>query len=341
MRKKKILFATAYGANDTTSWLRAMGPFTLPNMLEVCEWKLPREMYDDKGNQLPWWINWSNWMDVDVCFLHRPYGPLAASIISNAKMHGVPVWVDHDDDLLNIPEHNPYFEIHSQAEKKFPGVLYSYKEADILTCSSKVMHEELKTRYKRPDAMLITTGLDDRFLRFKKPWAKNNKIGWRGSKTHIRDIRHREMDYLRLFKKYPDLEWYWFGQDPRRIFGSKLDGEINGEVIQQLNLFHFISELCNANCSLHLVPLEPSHFNKVKSNLSWLDATLAGSAVVAPGNDFPEWDLPGMIKWDCINEAIDSPSLQKQGHDWSWDYIKSELLTSKINKHRIEILRQL
>jgi len=345
MRKKRILFATSYNANDTTSWLRAYGPLTLPGMEDVCEIVEPRDttIYSNASKKvMPWWNNWRNWVGVDVCFLHRPYGKAAASIISNAQMHGVPIWCDHDDDLLAIPDTNPYKQPHAEAEKEFPGVEMSYRDADILTCSSIAMLTELKTKYGRDDAQLITSGLDDRFLRFKKPFSKNNRVGWRGSDSHRADILHFEKDYRHMFETYPEIDWWWFGMDPREIFGKDLD--INGEVLRQLNMFHFTHELCKTNCSIHLVPLEPCHFNHVKSNLAWLDATLAGSAVFGP-NDFPEWQKPGMLKWSQLEMLFENMDdmweFLKEHHDKSWEYIQSELLTSKLNLQRIEILRNL
>ena len=66
--KKRILFATAYNANDTTSYLRAWGPFTLlqkmyPGDIEIIEPRLIQ--YDTNGAKLEgrWWKDWTNWFN--------------------------------------------------------------------------------------------------------------------------------------------------------------------------------------------------------------------------------------------------------------------------------------
>ena len=354
MTKFKILFGTNYRANDTTSFLRAYGPFTLMSeYVEIVEPKLtyrkknPNEPGDeamDLDLRAGWWNDWRSWRGVDVCFLHRPYGLLGGSIINAAKMHGVPVWVDHDDDLLEIPDKNPHQKLHLDGEKLFPGVEYSYKEADILTCSGKVMHKKLVEKYGRKDAILITTGLDDELVRLKKPFNKNNKISWRGSTSHVSDLEHFKIPIMNVAKKHPEIYWCWLGIDVRQIF----DGDIfEGEFSPQRSMMPFLNELCGFNSSIHIVPLEDNVFNRVKSNLSWLDATLAGSAVLGPA--FEEWDKPGITQYKDDFEGWLEVMLGSNGrclelearHNESWKYIKKNLLTSKLNYMRFDILKRL
>lgn len=337
--KKRVLFASNYQANDTTSWLRAYGPMTLMrDEVEIVEPKI--DVQDRDGR---WWYNWRNWMGIDVCFMHRPYGPIAAQIMQNCKLHGVPLWVDHDDDLLAIPEKNPFHKIHADGEKVFPSVEWSYENADILTCSGEVMYEQLRTQYGREDTILITSGFDDRLIRFKKPFSANRKVGWRGSYSHFSDLELFRPQLEHCMQDYPELEWHFWGIDPRKIFRT----EVNGEFSPQRNMFDFIRDMTNANCSMHIVPLEDNHFNRVKSNLSWLDATLAGSVVLAP--NFTEFNRPGIWNYYDDNFGKDFEGLRDYMADGggeelnkeSWSYIQDCLLTSHLNKKRSEILRNL
>lgn len=343
--KKRILFATNYLGNDTTSWLRAWGPFTLMrNEVEIVEPIVPTEK---TGLKYGWWSNWRNWYNnIDVCFMHRPFGPVAAHIMSQCKMHGIPLWVDHDDDLLNIPDKNPYAKIHNDGEKEFPAVEMSYKYADILTCSGEVMHYDLKTKYKRPDAILITSGMDDRLLKFKKPFNANNKISWRGSESHKSDLEDFQIYITRLVRDEKNREFYFWGIDPEKLWNEFKDYP-NWKFEVQLNLIDYIHSITKVNASIHMVPLEENRFNKVKSNLAWLDTTLAGSVVLGP--DFPEWNRPGIIRYKGKADFYDkmkylishSKDFLEFNHNESWAYIKDCLLTSHLNKQRREILKNL
>lgn len=353
MKKFKILFGTNYAANDTTSFLRAYGPFSLMREhVEIVEPKLTyrKNVGANASEQLEldlqsgWWNDWRNFRGVDCCFLHRPYGLLGGAIINACKIHGVPLWIDHDDDLLAIPESNPHYKVHRDGEKLFPGVLLSYKEADILTCSGRVMHKDLIENHNRPDAILITTGLDDELLRLKKPFNKNNKIAWRGSTSHKSDLEHFKTPIENVAKNHPELYWHWLGIDVRQIFEDVFEGEFS-PIRSHLP---FLKELCDTNASIHIVPLEDNKFNRVKSNLAWLDATLAGSAVLGP--DFEEWTgIPTVnLYYDvkhfetALEQMIThNGNLLEQMHNESWRYIQENLMTSKLNEKRLEILNKL
>jgi hypothetical protein len=349
MRKKRILFATNYSANDTTSFLRAWGPFTLMrDEVEIIEPIIPKEGENIKYG---WWSNWRNWFNnIDVCFMHRPFGMLAAHIMSQCQMHGIPLWVDHDDDLLAIPDQNPHAKVHQDAEKQFPSIEMSYKHADILTCSGQAMHKQLREKYGRGDAILITTGLDDRLLRLKQPFGKNRKISWRGSQSHKSDLRFYERPIKNMVAKNATRDFFFWGIDPEELW-PEFKNYPNWKFEVQLNLLDFLNSMAKVNAQIHFVPLEDNHFNRVKSNLSWLDSTLAGSACVAP--NYLEFQRPGVIQYNAgenqvenfektLNTVMDlDPEILKQKHDESWEYIQENLMQSKLNQKRREILRNL
>lgn len=325
---KRILLASNYSNNDMTAFLRSYGPFTL--------------MRDDVEivpvpNNSDWITDFRYWVGIDICFLHRPFAGYGRKVIEQCKTHRVPLWVDHDDDLLAIPENSPHHGI-TLLDRQFGTVELSYKEADILTCSSEIMHAELKAKYKRDDAILIPTGLDDRLLQFKKQFTKNNKIAWRGSPSHLADLRAFKEEINEVVGKYPDKEWHFFGIDPRQV-------GINPKqliVWPQMNIFEFYNIITEVNASVQFVVLEDNKFNRVKSNLSWLDATLAGSACLAP--DFEDNRRPGIGTYNpsffaaSFSNAVDSEA-RELCNAASWEYIKDNLIQSVLNKKRYEIIR--
>ena len=335
---KRVLLASNYAHNDVSSLLRSHGPFSL--MRDEVEVVVPFKEDGKDYLESRWWTNFRNWLHVDCCFLHRPFGFYGQQIIESAKTHGVPLWVDHDDDLLSIPETNPCYGI-VKLDKENPSIEMSYVEADIITCQSTLMHTELRMKYDRGDAIHIPITLDDRLVRFKRIFNVNKKVMWRGSPTHANDLLHYRVELQKLFDKHQDIDFCFFGMDPREL------GFVGNFIVyKEFPMFRYYDLITCLNSMIHIVPLEPSKFNRVKSHLSWLDGTLSGSITVAP--DFPEFKRPGIFPGvDQTFFCNKVSGLLEATHDLSgynklsWECILDNYLTSKWNKVRSEIVRNL
>ncbi len=346
MRPKRVLLATTYQPNDTTSLLRAWGPFTQLQKEGECE--IVQRPPDSA--RADWFRDWSYWFNVDVCYIHRPSNPSYVPLIKYAKLHNIPVWIDHDDDLLNITPDNPVYFNHAGGGDEYKEACeFSYREADILTCSGEPMFRDFIEKYGRSttNTFFIDTGLDDRFLFLKKEFSMNQKIGWRGSKSHLIDLLFFGPGIHDSMKKLKDKTWYFWGINPFwtewLAEGSKI------QWVDQLNLYPYLHAITYQNCSIHMVPLVDTKFNRVKSNLSWLDATLAGSVTLGP--DFEHFLKPGIFNYksnDVMNFADKLQSLSNTSeetlrmmHELSWEFIRDNLMLSKLNNKRKEILRNL
>lgn len=285
------------------------------------------------ATQSQWWKNFRWWLGIDVCYLHRPSGSYGKAIIDACKEFNIPLWVHHDDDLLAIPETNPYYNLVIH-ERDNPSVELSYREADILTCQSVLMQKMLKEKYQRDDTILIPISLDDRLLKYKRPWTDNNRICWRGSDSHRRDLLSFKDELQEIFDKYKDKEFHFTILNPREM-GFKVKNLV---VHPPMGFFDFYKNLCKVNASHHIVLLEDNHFNRVKSHLAWLDATLAGSVVFGP-RDFLEFRRPGLSDRRLI--FSDDINALSHGNEMAWKEIKSKYLNSITNKTRLEILNNL
>lgn len=348
MKKKRVMLATSYQPNDTTSMLRAWGPFSLLQKEGFCEIvQRPKENSD-------WFKDWTFWFDVDVCYIHRPGTQFFIHLINAAKMHGVPVWVDHDDDLINITPDNPvYFSYAGAGDHNKEATEFSYREADILTCSGESMYKDFLEKYGRSteNTFHIDTALDDRLVKLKKEFNPNNKVSWRGSKSHLTDLLFFGPAIHEAMKKYKEKIWYFFGINP---FWTEWEAD-RPEIkwVEGMNLLPFLRAMTHQNASIHMVPLVDTKFNRVKSNLAWLDATLSGSVVIAPNME--HWNRPGIpfhfesnnVKsfLNRIDEAFyilkTQPETLAVANKLSWEYIMDNLLQSKLNGKRKEILENL
>ena len=333
MRKKRILFSTYYGANDIANFNCAHGPFS---QMEDVEIVVPTALEFDPQTLLNsrWWTNFRWWLGVDVCFVHRPYGFYGQQILAACKSHGIPTWVHHDDDLLAIPQTNPYYEGYVLQDREHPSIEESYKQANILTCQSVLMQKMLKEKYERPDTVLIPIALDNRLLHLKKHWSNNNRICWRGSDSHRHDLLSFKVELQEVFDKYQDREFHFFILNPREL-GFKVKNLVMHE---GLPMFEFYRRICKINASYAMVLLEDNHFNRVKSHLAWLDHTLAGSVVLGP--DFPEFQRPGISNnLRCEYGYLDCDS--SKYNEESWKEIQSKYVNSVTNEIRRNILNAL
>jgi hypothetical protein len=129
--------------------------------------------------------------------------------------------------------------------------------------------------------------------------------------------------------RYPQKEWHFFGIDPRSvgIEPKKL------KVWPQMNIFEFYNIFTEVNASVHFTVLEDNKFNRVKSNLSLMDGTLAGSVLIAPF-DFEENRVFDCTFFDVLDHDLD----WGRYNDKNWQYICDNLLQSKLNEKRKEIL---
>jgi len=333
---KRILLATK-NQNDTTGYLRAMGPFTHASLRELVLPITPPQGYN-------WLQEWTHFYDVDCVYLHRPYTLMDEHIMHQCKLLGIPLWVDHDDDLQHVPNQNPHHKLFTDDRV----IKESFRLADILTFGSSLYCEYVIKNYG-VEGLHIPNALDDRLLKFKKPFNKTSdishwKCAWRGSESHLSDLLFFQNEIDEAVSKNYEKWFFWFlGINP---FWLKPPAY---EYRNQLNLFDYYQTITNLNAQIHWVPLEDNFFNRVKSNLSWLDATLAGSAVLAP--NFPEFRCPGIALYDAnikrdfyrefmgmFNRGMDE--LEKM-HNFSWEYILDNLLLSRVNDLRVEIIKTL
>lgn len=297
--------------NDTTSFYRAGGPFSAIRQK------------NRKFNFI--FKNEVHWLDIkmaDIVFMERPYESTFASIAQMVKDHQRPLWIDYDDALTKIPASNSsftYYQDHRSINKIMDI-------ADIITVSAikiKDIHYEYKDKIK-----VIPNALDDSFIDLKIPPNPENKvITWRGSNTHEMDVLSEIRHIQPMITKNTDTKFYFMGCIPACIEILNTD---NISLIPKLNMESYQRKLIELRPKTHIVPLARSEFNDSKSNIAWIEATLAGANVLA--SPVAEFKLPGIGSFDFPNKASNTES---------WEYIMGNLRLSKINKIREEIIEQL
>lgn len=329
--------------SDAPGFLRSSDPFCrlrkdFPNSYRLMYGK------DVVGNEHAWQAI----LQADVVFMHRPVGPAALQTAETVKTLGRKLWVDFDDDLLNVPTDHPnYFHFNDpvtvETQKKILGL------ADIVTVHQETLAEVLRPYCKR--LKVIPHAVPDEFLEWRQePQLPRRKlISWRGSNTHDRALRAFEPEIVKVAKANPDWEWLFVGYIPWHIV-EKMEGVKCHLVPRWLTPVEYYQTIHAEQPAIQIVMHEDIPFSKARGNEAWLEASFAGASILAP--DFPTWQEPGVFRYgskkefrtklqNLVNHYDQHPHSLTANVKTAWTYIKKNCLTSQVNKLRVQTLKEL
>lgn len=330
MSKIKLL-ALCPIPNDVCSWYRGLGPLlALEKEWSDLEVVIGGPNVDD--------YDWPQLKKADILFVQRPCSLNHYNAISRAKDHNIPVWIDHDDDLTAVPTYNQGWANYANAQ-----VLGAHSAcihaADAVTVTTIAL--ATKMQKQNANVRLILNAIDDTEYKRKEllPFEKRSKIiSWRGPESHVADIVACAESVLDFSEKFPDYNFHFMGWNAWPITDRLKEGRANVFKFREMKAYMKLLQTFQA--PIHIVPLVDNEFNRAKSNIAWMEATLAGSVVVAPF--LPEWNRPGIIQahpeefGDALERAVIS---DLQGRlDESWDFIQTFLTLKRINQARKDLI---
>jgi hypothetical protein len=161
---------------------------------------------------------WTTLQDIDVLFMHRCTTKVDLSSMQMAKIAGIPIWLDYDDNFLVIPEDNPAYESYLDIEDLRGNILKAIEMADVVTCTTESMRDALYKIYEHPYMAIIPNALNTNFVR-RNLRPRNKVILWRGSKTHVADLQSAYDDVRYMINRFPEHEWIFIGQRPWMFSG--------------------------------------------------------------------------------------------------------------------------
>jgi len=302
-------------------------------------------------------VSWATYALVDLVFMQRPFTQQHVHAAEMARINDKPLWVDYDDDLLNVPSENPTSPVYNTPANK-KNVLRCLELADIVSVSTPALAESLKTSLvaagaKRvPMFRVIPNALNMRRwsnTRREQVLGENERqklILWRGSDTHVRDVLQWAPDIIKAAHARPDYVWCFIGMSPWMLHDYMPEGRCLHQNAQDpMKFMQLIQEL---RPDILFVPLVDHVFNRAKSNIAWIEGTWAGAQVVAP--DWQEWRKPGVTVYDgkpgslhdAMIQAMDTPEeIREALVAQSWQEIMSHLSLERVNRGRMNIIREL
>jgi hypothetical protein len=290
-------------------------------------------------------ISWNSLINTDIFYIERPESDGDLEALELAKDFNIKTWVDIDDLLHEVPKYNPcyenYFDKSSIKTRMLRNFEKALKIADIVTTSTPAI-KEYYSEYNSNIHVIENAHNDYRYT-FEKVEDQFDSINWRGSQTHRQDLLSVADDMFRIANIYEKWTWVFIGNDIWFIT-DRIKRHFNIKECCTVVYNKFIKD---AKAAIQIVPLLHSKFNEAKSNIGFIEGVYAGSCVVVP--NLPEFDKPGAIKYTegngsfgyNLEKAIKSKTFRQKNYLESYDYVKENLMLSKINKKRIEIIERL
>lgn len=280
-------------------------------------------------------LSWATALPYDTIIIQRPHTEHHAGAILQAQIMGIKVIIDLDDDVLNVPEHNPAYEIYNGHNRKYVHECILY--ADEIWCSTEGIKKEC-SRYNKNIHVIPNAHNDYMFpVEQKKLFnAGSNMITYRGGRTHILDLFEKMHQIADVMNENPDHEFRFIGTQSYEL--ESLTRE-NHSYTSRLPVIQYLRYLYDLNPLLMLCPLQNNKLNRSKSNISWMEATYAGAGFIG-NKTLPEFNHDEIFNIDRLDLFRDYlvPSRIKDANEKSWKYIQENLLLSDINHLRIKRL---
>lgn len=283
-------------------------------------------------------LSWATILTCDILILQRVFSEGHLNIVKQAQLIGCRVIIDYDDDCLNIPEHNPAYELY-QVNKKY--LQQCIRMADEIWVSTDGIAESF-LKYNK-NIHVIPNAWNNYLYPEKNNFNYENKLVlYRGGHTHWMDLLERTSDLSLIASYNPDWHFRYMGMAGNEHFFRANNGNKNVSVTNSVPLIQYLEQIKKWNAPICINPLEDTLLNRSKSNISFMEAVWAGSVYVGE-KGFHEFDLPGVVPIsDFINGSqrfLEADAEYLAGlNESSWNYISENLFLSKVNDLRIERL---
>lgn len=315
---------------DGTSFYRGAGPLN-----ELAKKNLISVHY-------PLEINWAVLGAADVVFIQRPFNINHLNAFNMAKDMGKKVVIDYDDDLFSLHPCNGAYNCYEDKNTQ-SNIRWMLRHADHIIVST----DHLKSKYQPFTGKPITVvnnAYDDNIQFYVgKPQNRDLELAyWRGGPQHTVDLEAHMPDMISVVNE-GRIPWVLMGSPPYQ-WTMKLSHDLF-ELRQTDDVVKYLKSLYMLNPLIGVAPLANIEFNKSKSNIGWIEATISGAAYIAP-KFLPEFDKPGVFHYgeksisEVFNLLLDNRDILEKGQKESYQYIQDNLRLSLVNKKRLDILNE-
>lgn len=330
----KIAYVTP-DATDALAFYRGSGPLS----------HLRKNYPDFDYEQLASDINWSSLRRFDAVFLQRPWLADHLKVCEIAEKWGIPLILDYDDWLYELPVSNPAAGVFKANQKNFSQIVNMATHIMVTTLKLSELIRGILLDQNKPITVVPNAYDRDLFKHYrheKNFKERTMRFCWRGGNSHLADLLSAKQDYHNLFASYPEWQFIFIAQNPWILDAGKFK---NVQTAEPLGISEYFRAFHDTAPAILAHPLEDNEFNRSKSMCSWLEATHARAAFIGP--DFEEFKRPGIINYnasksffECAAELLNEPQ-RIATHFWdSENYIRENLDLSVVNMTRYNVFKQ-
>ena len=270
-------------------------------------------------------LDWSLFALFDLVYMQRPLTKTAVDTAVYLKLIGKRIWIDWDDDYLNIPVYHFYvLQLQSYRE----NIIALAGMADIITVTTKALYDvysELNSNIR-----IIPNAIPQSLFR-KVNYDNSGGVFWRGSHLHFPNVMHYANELQQLINS--GIKIKFMGLNPFFLNSYVM--------LPEMELYNYLEHYKKISPKFSFVVLIDNKFNRGRSNIAWLEATMSGTVCLAP--DWEEWTHPGIINYNSREDFIAkftemNEADLKDHYEMSFDYISENLILENVNKLRLELL---
>ncbi len=219
---------------------------------------------------------------IDIVLAFRPSEPAHVQGLQMARQAGVPIISDYDDDLINIPVGHPSWPAFREKEKYI-------RHCVAMSTQLWVSTPALRDVYGHPNTVVIPNAILESDLP-ENIGPASGIVAWRGGVLHREDIEISAFraDYVSTLSKIKQFIWIGYMPTWGKVSSSHANIMFEASHIDTRVWFSYLQHL---NLQAIVKPLMPCQFNDCKSNISWMEATIAGAVLVTNYAGKPGWEL--------------------------------------------------
>jgi glycosyltransferase involved in cell wall biosynthesis len=209
--------------------------------------------------------------EFDVLVFQESADPGILQAIYDANSLGKLTVYEIDDYLWQISEENPSFSFWTRESLKWAEACI--KASKLVTTTTPYLAKRL--RHLNSNIIILPNMLPDEFWQFscKKKKGEQLVIGWAGGHSHWNDLCLLRGVVEQILDEYPEVEFQVAGM---REYPFQPHDRI--KLLKATTVEKYPQIL--RNFDIGLAPLVDSEFNRCKSDLKYLEYTMAGAAFI-------------------------------------------------------------
>ncbi len=234
-------------------------------------------------------------LDADVVVFHRPNDDRCLEIARLLREQGKKIVMDSDDTYKDVDGHKFEYLLN-----RIDGYLDEFgRQADLITCSTEFLAKEYRELNK--NVVVLPNYVDpDIWPEPERNEGEKVRIGIVGSPAYESDLNGFR-DVLLALNDKSDVQLVLFGLPPKNEATAKIVQPVhkqdyafweslNIEWQPLVSMADYFETLNDLKLDLMLIPRADRYFNRCKSNLKFLEASMLEIPVIAQGfktNDSP------------------------------------------------------